>query len=129
MAFAAAIAILFSVAVANAHRDPILAVVGIASLLSYLFLGTEGIVKLLLLLVGIVCAVAHATITGNWVGALMNSIMAVAFILPATAIYTRSRTFKSAMIGLVVSIVVLVVAAVVTVVVLMKTGKIGGKTA
>ena len=64
-------------------------------------------------LVGIVCAVAHATITGNWVGALMNSIMAVAFILPATAIYARSRTFKSAMIGLVVSIVVLVVAAVV----------------
>ena len=56
MAFAAAIAILFAVAVANAHKDPILAVVGIASLLSYLFLGTEGIVKLLLLLVGIVCA-------------------------------------------------------------------------
>ena len=64
-------------------------------------------------LVGIICAVAHATITGNWVGALMNSIMAIAFILPATAIYARSRTFKSAMIGLVVSIVVLVVAAVV----------------
>ena len=56
MAFAAAIAILFAVAVANAHKDPILAIVGIASLLSYLFLGTEGIVKLLLLLVGIVCA-------------------------------------------------------------------------
>ena len=64
-------------------------------------------------LVGIVCAVAHATITGNWVGALMNSIMAVAFILPATAIYARSRTFKNAMIGLVVSIVVLVVTAVI----------------
>ena len=39
MAFAAAIAILFAVIVANAHRDPILAVVGAAALLGYLFLG------------------------------------------------------------------------------------------
>ena len=65
------------------------------------------------ILVGIVCAVAHAMITGNWVGALMNSIVAIAFILPSAAIYHRSRTFKGAMIGLVVAIVVLVVAAVV----------------
>ena len=64
-------------------------------------------------LVGIICAVAHATITGNWVGALMNSIVAIAFILPCTAIYSRSRTFKSAMLGLVASIVSLVVVAVV----------------
>ena len=64
-------------------------------------------------LVGIVCAVAHAAITGNWVGALMNSIMAIAFILPATAIYARSRTFKSAMLGLVASIVTLVIVAVI----------------
>ena len=56
MAFAAAIAILFAVSVANAHRDPILAVVGIASLLCYLFLGVTGWIKLLLLLVGVACA-------------------------------------------------------------------------
>ncbi len=57
MAFAAAIAILFAVAVANAHRDPILAGIGIVSLLCYLFLGTTGFVRLALLLVAIACSV------------------------------------------------------------------------
>ena len=56
MAFAAAIAILFAVQVANAHRDPILAVVGIAALMAYLFLGLTGFVRLALLLAAIVCA-------------------------------------------------------------------------
>ena len=56
MAFAAAIAILFATAVANAHRDPILSTVGIAALLSYLFLGLTGMPQLLLLCVGIACA-------------------------------------------------------------------------
>jgi TRAP transporter 4TM/12TM fusion protein len=56
MAFSAAIAILFAVSVANAHRDPLLAVLGIASLLAYLFLGLTGFVRLALLLVAIVCA-------------------------------------------------------------------------
>ena len=56
MAFAAAVAILFAVSVANAHRDPILACVGIAALLAYLFLGLTGFLRLALLLVAIVCA-------------------------------------------------------------------------
>ena len=64
-------------------------------------------------LVGIVCAVAHAAITGNWVGALMNIIVACAFIAPAAAIYTRNRTFKGAIVGLVVSTICLIVAAIV----------------
>ena len=64
-------------------------------------------------LVGIVCAVAHAAITGNWVGCLMNSIVACAFIIPASVIYKRNRTFKGAIIGLVVSTVCLIVAAIV----------------
>ena len=64
-------------------------------------------------LVGIVCAVAHAAITGNWVGALMNIIVACAFIAPASAIYKRNRTFKGAVIGLAVSTVCLVIAAIV----------------
>ena len=63
------------------------------------------------ILVGIACAVAHGAITGNWVGCLMNIIACCAFIIPAAAIYKRNRTFKGAMIGLVVSIVCLVVAA------------------
>ena len=56
MAFAAAIAILFAVSVANAHRDPVLAIVGIASLMAYLFLGLTGFVRLALLAIAIICA-------------------------------------------------------------------------
>ena len=56
MAFSAAIAILFAVAVANAHKDPILSTVGIVALLAYLFLGVQGLFKGLLLAVGILCS-------------------------------------------------------------------------
>ena len=56
MAFAAAIAILFAISVANAHKDPILGVIGIAALLVYLFVPLPKLVKLALLLVGVVCA-------------------------------------------------------------------------
>ena len=59
-------------------------------------------------LVGIVSAVAHGAITGNWVGCLMNIIACCAFIIPAAAIYKRNRTFKGAVIGLVVSTVCLI---------------------
>ena len=64
-------------------------------------------------LVGVACAVVHGIITGNWVGCLMNIIACCAFVIPASIIYKRNRTFKGAMIGLVVSIVCLVVAAIV----------------
>lgn len=63
------------------------------------------------ILVGIACAVAHGAITGNWVGCLMNIIACCAFIIPTAAIYKRNRTFKGAMVGLIVSIICLVVAA------------------
>ena len=65
------------------------------------------------MLVGVACAVAHGAITGNWVGCLMNIIACCAFVIPASIIYKRNRTFKGAMIGLVVSIVCLVVAAII----------------
>ncbi len=61
------------------------------------------------LLVGIACAVAHAAITGNWVGCLMSSIVAVAFIAPSAAIYKRNRTLKGAVIGLVVATICLII--------------------
>ena len=64
-------------------------------------------------LVGIVSAVAHGAITGNWVGCLMNIIVALAYIIPASAIYKRNRTFKGAVIGLVVSTVCLIAGAIV----------------
>ena len=56
MAFAAAIAILFSVLVANAGKDPVLAVIGLAAILVYLFVPLQGVLKLLLLLVSIASA-------------------------------------------------------------------------
>ena len=64
-------------------------------------------------LVGIVSAVAHGAITGNWVGCLMNIIVACAFVIPASAIYKRNRTFKGGVIGLCVSTVCLVIAAII----------------
>ena len=56
MAFSAAIAILFAVAVANAHREPILSVIGIAALMCYVFLGVTGFLKVALLLVSLACS-------------------------------------------------------------------------
>lgn len=61
------------------------------------------------LLCGIACAVAHAVITGNWVGALMSVIVAIAYIVPAAAIYGRVRTLKGAVVGLVVGALCLVI--------------------
>lgn len=65
------------------------------------------------ILVGVACAVVHGAITGNWVGCLMNIIACCAFVIPAAAIYKRNRTFKGAMVGLIISIVCLVVAAII----------------
>ena len=56
MAFAAAIAILFAVQVANAHKNPPISVIGIAALLCYLFVTLPGGVMLALLFVAIACA-------------------------------------------------------------------------
>ena len=64
-------------------------------------------------LVGVACAVAHGAITGNWVGCLMNIIAVCAFVIPAAAIYKRNRTFKGAIVGMVVAVACLVVAAIV----------------
>lgn len=61
------------------------------------------------LLVGLACAVAHAVITGNWVGCLMSCIVALVFVVPASLIYKRMHTLKGAIIGLVVSTICLIV--------------------
>ena len=52
------------------------------------------------LLCGIACAVAHGIITGDWVGSLMNIIVAIVYILPASLIYRRLDNLKGAVIGL-----------------------------
>ena len=64
-------------------------------------------------LVGVVAALVHAMFTGNWVGALMNVIIAAAYIYPACSIYKHNHTFRGAVIGLVVATIVQVVVAVV----------------
>lgn len=64
-------------------------------------------------LCGIACAIAHAIITGNWVGALMSGIVAIAYICPLAAIYKRgtaaSQANKRLIIGLVVASLCLIV--------------------
>ena len=61
--------------------------------------------------VGLVCALAHAVISGNWVGAIMNTIMTLAIVVPSAAIYKKFRTFKGAIVSLVVGAVVMVALA------------------
>lgn len=61
------------------------------------------------LLCGIACAVAHGIITGDWVGSLMNTIVAIVYILPASLIYMKMKNVKGAIIGLSISTVCLIV--------------------
>lgn len=56
--------------------------------------------------------VIHALMSGDWVGALMNLVAAASFILPAALVYARSRTFKGAVVGLVLGIVCATLASV-----------------
>lgn len=61
------------------------------------------------LLVGLACAVAHAAITGNWLGCVMSCIVALTYIVPASLIYKSNHTLKGAIIALVVATVCLTV--------------------
>ena len=49
--------------------------------------------------------VIHALMTGDWVGALMNLVATVGYILPAAALYCRKRSFRDAVIGLALGVV------------------------
>lgn len=62
--------------------------------------------------VGVLVAVLHGLLTGEWVGSLMNVVATLGYILPAALIYARSRTYKAAVGGLVLSMVVATVASV-----------------
>lgn len=65
------------------------------------------------LLVGLACAIAHAIITGNWVGCLMSCIVAIAFVLPAAMTYKRHRTLRGATVSLVIATICLIVGTVI----------------
>lgn len=57
------------------------------------------------LAVGIVGAIIHGILMADFAGALMNVLVVSGFILPAAIVYRRSRTFKSGVVGLVLSVI------------------------
>lgn len=50
--------------------------------------------------VGAMATVIHGLITGDWVGALMNILATLFFVVPAALAYRRMHTFKGGAIGL-----------------------------
>ncbi|MBM6867427.1 ECF transporter S component [Collinsella tanakaei] len=63
--------------------------------------------------VGVLAAVIHALMTGDWVGALMNIVACVCYVVPAALIYRRRHTYTGAIVGLVLGIVAATAASVV----------------
>lgn len=64
------------------------------------------------LAVGIVGAVIHGILMADFSGAIMNILVVTGFILPAALVYRRSRTFKSGVVGLVLSAITATVMAI-----------------
>ena len=64
------------------------------------------------LAVGIVGAVIHGILMADFSGAIMNILVVTGFILPAALVYRRKRTFKSGVVGLVLSAVAATVMAI-----------------
>lgn len=63
--------------------------------------------------VGIVTGLIHGLLTSNFWGTIMVFICTTAFVAPAALVYKRSRTFKSAVVGLVLGAVCMVTFAIV----------------
>ncbi len=55
--------------------------------------------------VGIVTAIIHGLLMADFTGALMNILVVTCFVLPASLIYKKNRTYKFAILGLVLSII------------------------
>ena len=64
--------------------------------------------------VGVVAIVIHALTTGDWVGALMNAVATVFYVLPAALVYGKMHTYKGAIIGLVLGVVLATAASIVS---------------
>ena len=64
------------------------------------------------LAVGVVGAVIHGILMADFSGAVMNILVVASFILPAALVYRRSRTFKSGVVGLVLSAITATVMAI-----------------
>lgn len=65
------------------------------------------------LAVGVVGAIIHGILMADFTGALMNILVVIGFVAPATLVYGRLRTFPGAMAGLGLSIVGAIVMAII----------------
>lgn len=52
--------------------------------------------------VGLVTAILHIFMTGNFWGGIMNILVVCAYVIPAALIYVRNHTWRGAAIGLIV---------------------------
>lgn len=55
--------------------------------------------------VGVAAIIIHALTTGDWVGALMNVVATACYVLPAALVYGRVRTYRGAVAGLALGVV------------------------
>ncbi|OUO89680.1 ECF transporter S component [Gordonibacter sp. An230] len=62
--------------------------------------------------VGVVGAVIHGILMADFSGALMNILVVTGFVLPAAAVYRRSRTFRSGAVGLALSVIAATIMAI-----------------
>lgn len=63
--------------------------------------------------VGVITAIIHGLLLADLTGALMNILVVVFFVLPAALIYKRNRTYKAAILGLIVSTITAVIGAII----------------
>jgi riboflavin transporter FmnP len=61
--------------------------------------------------VGVLVAAIHALLDGNIWGGVMNAVISIAFILPATIAYSLNRNTVSVIVGLIVSAIASIVVA------------------
>ncbi len=57
------------------------------------------------LAVGLISVVLHGLMSGNFWGAVMNAIVICGYVIPAALVYRRMRTWKGALLGLILSFV------------------------
>lgn len=63
--------------------------------------------------VGLISVVLHALMSGNFWGAVMNALVVCGYVIPAALVYKFMRTWKGAIIGLVLSFVAAIALAIV----------------
>lgn len=62
--------------------------------------------------VGLVTAILHIFMTGNFWGGIMNILVVCAYVIPAALIYVRNHTWRGAAIGLIVGSICQIIVAI-----------------